>query len=965
MHWWQRLEVRVLLLATLLPLVGIVSVSFGVLHLMRQGLLTVARQQSESTAEIITRSVERVMKEGSADISRALVEDLRGNSGIAGIDVLNDAGREAFTKDTDARESTALDQLRANPVPFSVQRGEQLIFYRPLLNGPDCRTCHGDAKNLLGATKVSIPLREVFQGGSSLVAVALAWSLAGVLAMGLLLWWLIRMLVVRPVTRMRGATAALAGGDLTIDLKGHTSGDLGLLWESLRDSIRSLGAVILRIHEVSRRVATISALTEQESAAVVDATTVEADSFAAIASSMEQLGASVGQIAEDIAGLAAVADTVHAAARELAANTCEVHQRSEGLTATVGEVAATIGEMAHTIRELTWGTEHLSGVSTETLAAVQEVDEMIRAVGAGARESAESSARVRQEAEELGLRAVRRTLEGMETIRRAVERGSDAVQALGQRSVKIGEILDVIDEVNDRTGLLSLNAAILAAQAGEHGRGFQVVAGEIRSLAVRTARSTVAIAELIHAVRSEVALAVEAMRDGRTEVEAGFGFAREAGAALEKIVASSGISLEKATAIQEAAQAQSRGLARVREAMGRLDQMAQFLAHGTSEQKCEAEKIRSAMELLAAAAHHISVANGEQALAGNHVAAAAERVSEGLGRMSLAVNEEREGCRQIRLALVPVVDLPRSNRLLALRINQGLRGINSDTELLEAEVSRFKVLPEESRSALRFGVVPLESPARMHRRFTPLAHYLGRALGRPVELKVALDFSEAVRDLGEGRTQFAYLTPSTYVLAHMRFGATLLATALRRGKPFQHAAIICRRDARIRTLADLQGRSFAFGDINSTSSHIVPRALLLEAGVGVERLGSFAHLGHHDAVAAAVLRGDYDAGAVMESVAAQYEAEGLMTLVQSPPIPEFNICAARDLPGAVQEILKGALLALSRDAAAGAAVLETLYADYTGFARATDADYAGVREMMQKLGLLGEPASRQKEPEHG
>ena len=881
---------------------------------------------------------------------------MRSHSGVAGVDVLNDAGREAFTKGTDAPESAALDRLRANPVPFSVQRGDRLLFYRPLLNGPDCRSCHGETKDLLGATKVDIPLREVFQKGSSLVAVALAWSLAGVLAMGLMLWWLIRMLVVRPVARMREATAALAVGDLTVELQGRTSGDLGLLWESLRDSIRSLGAVILRIHEVARRVAAIAAKTEQESAAVVDATTVEADSFAAIASSIEELGASVGQIAEDIEGLSAAADTVHAAARQMAVNTGEVHQRSEELTATVGEVSATIGEMAHTIRELTWGTEHLSGVSTETLAAVHEVDEMIRAVGEGAREAAASSALVRQEAEELGLRAVRRTLDGMEAIRRAVERGVGAVQALGQRSVEIGEILDVIDEVNDRTGLLSLNAAILAAQAGEHGRGFQVVAGEIRSLAVKTARSTVEIADLIHAVRTEVALAVEAMRDGRAEVDAGFGYAREAGAALERIVESSGGSLEKATAIQEATQAQSRGLARVRETMGRLDQMAQFLAQGTGEQKREAEKIRGAMEYLAAAARHISVANGEQASAGAHVAGAAARVSEGIGHISRALGEQREGCRQIRLALVPVVDLPRSNRALALGINQGLRDITGDTELLEAEVSRFKVLPEESRSALRFGVVPLESPARMHRRFTPLAEYLGRALGRPVELKVALDFSEAVRDLGEGRTQFAYLTPSTYVLAHDRFGATLLATALRRGKPFQHAAIICRRDARIRTLAELQGRSFAFGDVNSTSSHIVPRAMLLEAGVAVERLGSFEHLGHHDAVAAAVLRGDYDAGAVMESVAAQYEAEGLMTLAQSPPIPEFNICAARELPGDVREALRAALLALSRESAAGTAVLETLYADYTGFAQTTDAEFAGVREMMRKLGLLGSPA---------
>jgi len=229
-------------------------------------------------------------------------------------------------------------------------------------------------------------------------------------------------------------------------------------------------------------------------------------------------------------------------------------------------------------------------------------------------------------------------------------------------------------------------------------------------------------------------------------------------------------------------------------------------------------------------------------------------------------------------------------------------------------------------------------------------------LGRPVELKVALDFDEAVRDLGEGRTQFAYLTPSTYVLAHRRFGAMLLATALRRGKPFQHSVIICRRDARLRTLAELKGRTFAFGDVNSTSSHIVPRAMLLDAGVPVELLGSFDHLGHHDAVAASVLRGDYDAGAVMESVATHYASEGLMTLAQSPPIPEFNICAARELPGAVQDALRGALLALTRDGGAGSAVLETLYTDYTGFAQATDADYAGIRAMMEKLRLLEENA---------
>ncbi len=182
MRWWERLDIRVLLLSTLLPLIGIVSVSYGVLHLMRQGLVEVARQQSEATAEIITGSVVRVMKEGRADITRALVEEMRSHSGVAGVDVLNDAGREAFSKDPAAPESEALERLRAQPVPFSEETGDLLIFYRPLLNGPDCRSCHGGEKDLLGATKVSIALGVVFrerfragQNGPRLVGASGFW----------------------------------------------------------------------------------------------------------------------------------------------------------------------------------------------------------------------------------------------------------------------------------------------------------------------------------------------------------------------------------------------------------------------------------------------------------------------------------------------------------------------------------------------------------------------------------------------------------------------------------------------------------------------------------------------------------------------------------------------------------------------------------------------------------------------
>jgi methyl-accepting chemotaxis protein len=954
-RWKDRLELRILLLVILLPLCGVVGVSLGVTHLLRTGFHEVARRQSASTAELITRTVERTMLEGRADITRSVVRDLRGLSGVEGVDVLNGAGREAFQKDAPESEGAALAKLRGGASELVENDLETLVFYRPLRNAPECRQCHGADAPILGATKVTLSLRETFSGLTAKIAVAVALSLVGVALMGALLWWTIRRYVFLPVRRIRDAAAALAGGDLTVDLALEGRDEVGTLWAGLRAAVRAIGAIIRRLHAVARRVEEIAQRTELESAEVVHAASVEATSFDHIAASMEELNASIGELSGEIETLSTAADTVHAASRETAASTAEVLRRSTDLSGSVGEVSGTVGEMSHTIRELSWGTTHLSEVSTQTLGAVQGIERTIAAVEAQARDAASLSAQVRREAEELGLPSVRRTLEGMERIRESVRQASTFVGSLGERSQQIGAILTVIDEVNDRTSLLALNAAILAAQAGENGAGFQVVAVEIRKLAVRTARSTVEIAELIRNVQAEVSGAVEAMRDGLGKVEAGFGCAQESGSALEKIVASSRSSTAMAESIRESAGEQTAGLATVREAMGRLEQMAQFLAAGTAEQKREVDSIHGRLEQIVEAADRIRASNEEQTQAGAHVARAAAQVSEGTARMSLALREEKEGCAQIMQALVRVVDLPRQNRSLALRINQGLRRIHGDTQLLTAEVGRFRVPAEEAAAGLRFGVVPLENPAEMHRRFTPLAEYLGRALGSAVELRVALDFDEAVRDLGEGRTRFAYLTPSTFVQARAQHaGVRLVAVALRNGRPFQHAAIVVRRGTGPRALAELRGKTFAFGDPSSTSSHIVPRAMLLDAGIALETLAGFEYLGHHDAVARAVLNGEYDAGAVMASVASRYAAEGLETLAESAPIPEFNVCAAPEVGAEEFAACRAALLALGRETEAGRGVLAAISAEYTGFTAGDEREYDAVRRMMQRLNLMQE-----------
>lgn len=950
--WNERLGTRVLLLAIALPLFGVLAISAGVSMVLRSALVEVARERSASTAELVNLSIRKVMVSGRSDLTQEMVKELRGMTGIEQLDVIDRDGRRAFSEELFAQDREAVKRLREEGGSHSVRRADQLVLYSPLLNGPECKTCHPGEQTLLGATKITLSLRNVLEKGSTLVSFAIGWSLVGVALMGLLLWLLIRRLVVLPVRRIQRSAESLAKGDLTVDARVSSRDEIGRLWFSLQESFRTLSGVIIRINGVSQRVAQVSDTIEKESSEVIRSTGIEDESFTTIASSMEELNASISEISAGLMELTSAAEQAHVSSRQMSSSIVQVAKSTEELSEAVTETNSTTGEMSHTIRELSWGAEQLSEVSRETFAAVESMETFIEGVKRDAHASAESSAKVTEEAEDLGMKAVRRTIGSMEQIDEAFKKASGFISSLGNRSKQIGEIVDVIDGITDQTALLALNAAILAAQAGEHGKGFQVVAAEIKQLAVQTAGSTVKIADLVKNVRAEVAGAVESMEAGLVKVKGGFECARESGSALEKILGSAKVSTEKASSIRTSSAEQSENLSGVREAMKRLDQMSTFLAQGTAEQKREAGIISRSSEQILSAVNHIKTATDEQSAASRHIEKAIERVSDGSRKMSMALQQEKEGSRQLIRSLGKVVDLPGRTRELAIRINQGLRKVLSHTDLLREEVQTFKVLAEEEKGTMRLGVVPLESPAEMHRRFSALADCLARLLGRTVKLKVALDFAEAVSDLGEGRTQVAFLTPSTYVMAREKYGVVLLAKALRNGKPYQHSVIITRKDSGIANLKDLRGRSFAFGDPNSTSSYIVPRAMLQEQGLTLDRLSLFDHLGHHDDVARAVLKGDYDAGAVMQSVALRHSNGNLNVLATSPPIPEFIFCASLSLSGRERGVLARGLRDLTKEDPESRAILSSLYKDYDGFVEAEDEDYDGIRRMMKELGLL-------------
>ncbi|MEN1705444.1 MAG: methyl-accepting chemotaxis protein [Planctomycetota bacterium] len=199
------------------------------------------------------------------------------------------------------------------------------------------------------------------------------------------------------------------------------------------------------------------------------------------------------------------------------------------------EVVAAATEITSTSEEMVRGLEEQSSQVGQISSAIEEMSSSVSEVAAKSGDASQEATRSGTLAKE-GGEVVHSTVRGMNAINDAVSASSESVQQLGKRGDEIGEIVSVINEIADQTNLLALNAAIEAARAGEHGRGFAVVADEVRKLAERTTHATEQIHGSITAIQSDTALAVERMDTGAAEVREGVDRARQAGASLESIV---------------------------------------------------------------------------------------------------------------------------------------------------------------------------------------------------------------------------------------------------------------------------------------------------------------------------------------------------------------------------------------------------------------------------------------------
>ncbi len=199
------------------------------------------------------------------------------------------------------------------------------------------------------------------------------------------------------------------------------------------------------------------------------------------------------------------------------------------------QVASAASLMNSGAEQIATGAEEAAAQAGTVATASEELSATSSEIAQNCNAAAESSRYATESASE-GAVVVKETVAGMDRISQRVKETAKSVESLGARSDQIGEIVGTIEDIADQTNLLALNAAIEAARAGEQGRGFAVVADEVRALAERTTKATKEIGQMIKAIQNETKGAVSSMEEGVSEVERGTKDAAKSGAALEQIL---------------------------------------------------------------------------------------------------------------------------------------------------------------------------------------------------------------------------------------------------------------------------------------------------------------------------------------------------------------------------------------------------------------------------------------------
>ncbi|MGE5809572.1 MAG: methyl-accepting chemotaxis protein [Nitrospirota bacterium] len=561
---------------------------------------------------------------------------------------------------------------------------------REKLDPVEVRVDIGAGTARMGSVTMGFSRAGVKKNARDVIVLLLATSLAIVTGFAVLVYVMTKRMIVMPARGVAAVATGAAAGDLTQNVRVRSVDEIGMLGRSVNRMIIGLKGMIESVRTAADKTDSIWRGVQQTSEEISAGSTAQAESVEEAASSVNEMHFSLKEIAASVEDVYRTSEQTSSSVIEMAASINEVAGTMADLSSAIEETSAAIGQMSAAVRQIAENVQVLSSAAEETAGSSAEISASVKEVESSAKESASLAEAVAADAQQLGMRSVEKTIEGMNRIQTTARKSAEVVNRLGERAENIGTILTVIEDITDQTGLLALNAAILAAQAGEHGKGFAVVAAEIRELANRTAASTKEITALIGSVQDETREAVSAMREEVSLVEEGSTLARETKGALEKILQRADQSRDMSSNINRAATEQARGMAQVSGAIDRISEMAQQISRAVAEQKTGSEQIMRASDRMRELTHFVKRSTDEQAKGGKDITAAVENMSSRIGLVNRAAGEVQAGSNLIVNSIERIKQIAKANADLATAMHASMDAAATQSERLKKEIEKFK-----------------------------------------------------------------------------------------------------------------------------------------------------------------------------------------------------------------------------------------------------------------------------------
>ncbi len=483
-------------------------------------------------------------------------------------------------------------------------------------------------------------------------------------------------------------------GDLDARLKIDRRDEIGRMTLALNTMIESLSQVVRSIKKTAANMNLTAGELDKSNKALAGGTQIQNQEIASGTQVVSDFDTIVRQVKGKVTDLSEALLSSSTSAIEMSQAIHDTSGMAEGMASAVDRISSSLIETNANIVEIVTLLDALAGSSAEVSGAAEQLADSSGQVMATAEESTDLANTV------TGLASSKATAALNEVARVTLENQQlvadyrRLIYSLGNRSAGIGKIIEVIRDISEQTNLLSLNAAIIAAQSGEHGRGFAVVANEIRNFSETTSTSAHEIDEVIKVVREEVAEAVALIEKVQSGADSSIASVSEASEVLKEVVECSSRSVEMSRDICKAATQQVEGSNGIYRVATRNAQQVVQIKRMMEEQKLGSDHIVTSVEQLREISSRLRISTQEQAEASTTVSRALSEMQEFSTNVGQAMTEQEDAASKMVESLGRISRVTETNLGVMGELGDVVLRLGALSDRLIPEVARFRFSAE-------------------------------------------------------------------------------------------------------------------------------------------------------------------------------------------------------------------------------------------------------------------------------